>query len=183
MIVLAGASASGKTEAAKLLASKYGITKVITTTTRPMRQNEVNGRDYFFVTKKEFEKMIQDGRFVEYTVYNGNMYGSTKDQISPDKCVVIDPAGLKAYISLRDPNIITFFLDSTEETRYKRMLERGDAEDCAKSRIEHDRKAFIKELLPIVDYHINTEILNVEEVADMIYKVYKEELLKKNKNK
>ena len=118
MIVLAGASASGKTEAAKVLASKYGITKVITTTTRPMRQNEVNGRDYFFVSKERFEEMIKDNLFVEYTNYNGNLYGSTKDQISPDKCVVIDPAGLKAYISLHDPNIITFFLDSTEETRY-----------------------------------------------------------------
>ena len=183
MIVLAGASASGKTEAAKVLASKYGITKVITTTTRPMRQNEVNGRDYFFVTPERFEEMIKEGRFVEYTNYNGHMYGSTKDQISSDKCVVIDPAGLRAYISLHDPNIITFFLDSKEETRYKRMLERGDSEENAKSRIDHDKKAFVSELIPVVDYHINTEVLNVEEVADMIYKVYKEELLKKNKNK
>lgn len=183
MIVLAGASASGKTEAAKVLASKYGITKVITTTTRPMRQNEVNGRDYFFITKERFEEMIKEGRFVEYTVYNGNLYGSTKDQISSDKCVVIDPAGLKAYISLNDPNIITFFLDSTEETRFKRMLERGDSKESALNRIEHDKVAFVSELLPIVDYHINTEIFNVEEVADMIYKVYKEELVKKNKNK
>ena len=183
MIVLAGASASGKTEAAKVLASKYGITKVITTTTRPMRQNEVNGRDYFFVSKERFEEMIKDNLFVEYTNYNGNLYGSTKDQISPDKCVVIDPAGLKAYISLHDPNIITFFLDSTEETRYKRMLERGDSKESALNRIEHDKVAFVSELLPIVDYHINTEIFNVEEVADLIYKVYKEALMKKNKNK
>ena len=183
MIVLAGASASGKTEAAKVLASKYGITKVITTTTRPMRQNEVNGRDYFFVSKERFEEMIKDNLFVEYTNYNGNLYGSTKDQISPDKCVVIDPAGLKAYISLHDPNIITFFLDSTEETRYKRMLERGDSKESALNRIEHDKVAFVSELLPIVDCHIITEIFNVEEVADLIYKVYKEALMKKNKNK
>ena len=74
MIVLAGASASGKTEAAKLLASKYGITKVITTTTRAMRNGEVNGRDYFFVDRDTFKKMIEEGRFVEYTEYNGNLY-------------------------------------------------------------------------------------------------------------
>ena len=183
MIVLAGASASGKTEAAKRLASKYGITKVITTTTRPMRQGEVNGRDYFFVTRERFEEMIKEGRFVEYTNYNGNLYGSTKDQIASDKCVVIDPAGLKAYISLKDPNIITFFLDSSEETRYKRMLERGDSIENVKNRIEHDKKAFVEELLPVVDYHINTEIFNVEEVADLIYKVYHEEMIKKEKNK
>ena len=85
MIVLAGASASGKTEVAKELAKKYGITKVITTTTRAMRVNEIHGRDYFFVSKEEFERMVQDGRFVEYTVFNENLYGSTKDQIRPNK--------------------------------------------------------------------------------------------------
>ncbi len=183
MIVLAGASASGKTEAAKVLATKYGITKVITTTTRGMRQNEIDGRDYFFVNEEKFQKMIENDEFVEFTTYNGHRYGSTKAQIAPDKCVVIDPAGLRAYISLHDPNIITFFLDSSEETRFKRMLERGDPIEAATSRIEHDKKAFVKELLPIVDYHINTEIFNVEEVADLIYKIYKEAIMKKNKNK
>lgn len=183
MIVLAGASASGKTEAAKRLANKYGITKVITTTTRPMRNGEVNGRDYFFVSREEFEKMIKEDRFVEYTNYNGYLYGSTKDQIAPDKCVVIDPAGLKAYIALGDKNIITFFLDSSEETRFKRMLERGDSLDNVKNRIAHDKVAFVEDLLPVVDYHINTEIFNVDEVADLIYKVYKESLLKKKKNR
>ncbi len=183
MIVLAGASASGKTEAAKLLASKYGITKVITTTTRPMRVNEVNGKDYFFVDKETFLKMIKEDRFVEYTEYNGYLYGSTKDQIASDKCVVIDPAGLRAYIGLHDPNIITFFLDSSEETRYKRMIERGDKIENIKSRIEHDKKAFIKETLPVVDYHINTEMFNVEEVADLINKVYKEAIYKRKINK
>lgn len=183
MIVLAGASASGKTEAAKLLASKYGITKVITTTTRPMRKGEVNGKDYFFVDKKTFLEMIKDNKFVEYTEYNGYLYGSTKDQISSDKCVVIDPAGLRAYIALKDPNIITFFLDSSEETRYKRMLERGDKMENVISRIEHDKKAFVEESLPVVDYHINTELFNVEEVADLINRVYKEQIRKRNKNK
>ena len=172
MIVLAGASASGKTEVAKELAKKYGITKVITTTTRKMRVNEVNGRDYFFVTKERFEEMIKEGRFVEYTIFNGNYYGSTKDQIAPSKCVVIDPAGLKAYIALNDPNIVAFFLDCEEETRYKRMLARGDDPEDAKKRVEHDRYAFKPENIADVDYHIDSENFNVEEVTDYIYRKY-----------
>lgn len=174
MIVLAGASASGKTEVAKELAKKYGITKVITTTTRNMRTGEVNGRDYFFVTKEQFEEMISAGRFVEYTFYNGNLYGSTKDQIAPNKCVVIDPAGLRAYISLNDPKIVTFFLDSEEETRFKRMLLRGDNEEVAKNRIAHDRLAFKPENIADVDFHIDSENFDVEEVTDMLYKKYLE---------
>ena len=174
MIVLAGASASGKTEVAKELAKKYGITKVITTTTRKMRVNEVNGRDYFFVSKEVFEQMVQDGKFVEYTVFNENLYGSTKDQIAPNKCVVIDPAGLRAYIALNDPSIVTFFLDSEEETRFKRMLLRGDDETDAKRRVEHDRLAFKPENIADVDYHIDSENFNIEEVTDHIYKKYYE---------
>ena len=172
MIVLAGASASGKTEVAKVLAAKYGITKIVTTTTRDKRIGEVNGIDYFFVTKEQFEKMIIEDRFVEYTLYNGQMYGSTKDQIANDKCVVIDPKGLKAYIALNDPNIVTFFLDSKEETRYARMLQRGDNPEDAKRRIEHDRTAFKPENVADVDYHADSENFNVEEVTDYIYKKY-----------
>ena len=180
MIVLAGASASGKTEAAKELAKSFGVTKVITTTTRKMRIGEVDGRDYFFVSKERFQEMIKEGRFVEYTVYNDNYYGSTKDQIAHDKCVVIDPAGLKAYIALNDPDIVTFFLDSLEETRFKRMLLRGDKEEDAKRRIEHDKKAFHPSNIADVDFHIDSETKTIEEVAALVYEKYKETIRKRN---
>ena len=174
MIVLAGASASGKTEVAKELAKKYGITKV-----RKMRVGETNGKDYFFVSKEKFELMLQEGRFVEHTLYNENLYGSTKDQIMPNRCVVIDSAGLRAYIALNDPTIVTFFLDSNEETRFKRMLLRGDKEEDAKKRVTHDRLAFRPENIADVDFHINSETHSVEEVTDDVYNKYMETLKKR----
>lgn len=172
MIVLSGASASGKTEVAKMLAAKYNIVKVITTTTRPMRINEINGKDYFFVTVEEFHKMEKEGRFVETTQYNGNFYGSTKDQIADSKCIVVDLAGLKKYIELGDNRVITFFLESKEETRHKRMLSRGDDPEIAKKRIDHDRIAFSKENIPVVDFYIESEVSDVETVCDTIYNIY-----------
>ena len=172
MIVLAGASASGKTEVAKLLAKKYGIVKIITTTTRDKRVGEEDKRDYFFITKDEFERKIQAGDFVEYTFYNGNLYGSTKDQIADNKCVVIDPAGLRSYIALDNPTIMTFFLEADEETRRKRMLERGDGEEKVASRIAHDRELFKKENIVKVDYIIDSNSHNIEEVTDIIYNYY-----------
>ena len=176
MIVLAGASASGKTEVAKELAKKYGITKVITTTTRKMRNGEVNGRDYFFVTKEEFERMLQDGRFVEHTFYNDNLYGSTKDQIAPNKCVVIDPAGLRAYIALNDPTIITFFLDTDEDVRYQRMILRKDEVELAKKRIINDRIAFNEANLSKVDYVVESDKLAIDELSQKIYELYQNHL-------
>ena len=173
MIVLAGASASGKTEVAKFLAKKYGITKIVTTTTREKRKNEVDGVDYFFVSKERFLEMIKEGRFVEFTSYNGNYYGSTKDQIAKDKCVVIDPEGLRSYIALNDPSIMTFFLEATEQTRHDRMIFRGDDFDKIESRIANDRVAFRKENIATVDYIIDSNAPHsVEEVTDTIYRLY-----------
>ncbi|MBR2506184.1 MAG: guanylate kinase [Bacilli bacterium] len=176
MIVLAGPSASGKTEVAKYLASHFNLTKIITTTTRPMRKGEVDGRDYFFVTIEKFNEMVENDEFVEYTVYNGNMYGSTKDQIDNNKCVVIDPIGLKAYVALNDPNIVTFYLKASEKIRYKRMIERGDSIENAKQRILNDKVAFNKKHMCDVDFKINSENTTIEEVSNEIYQKYLEKI-------
>lgn len=178
MIVLSGASASGKTEVAKMLATKYGITKVITTTTRDKRLGEVDGKDYFFVSKETFEKMLKENKFVEFTIYNGNYYGSTKDQVSDDKCIVIDPVGLRSYSALKNSNIITMILDATEETRFKRMIVRGDPLEKAKERISNDRIIFSPKNIPPVNFHIESETSNVEEVADVVYEKYMDMLKK-----
>ena len=181
MIVLAGASASGKTEVAKMLAKKYGIVKVITTTTRQKRYGEVDNRDYFFVSKEEFERKIHAGDFVEYTLYNGHLYGSTKDQIADNKCVVIDPAGLRSYIALNNPSIVTFFLEADEDTRKDRMLFRGDDLDKIESRIINDRIAFKEENVATCDYRINSNnSRSIEQVADEIYTFYIAEQKKRN---
>ena len=172
MIVLSGASASGKTEAAKMLMSKYGITKAITTTTRSMRHNEKNGRDYFFVTKQRFEEMIKEDLFVEHTLYNGNYYGSTKDQIADNRSVVIDLEGLKSYSKLNDKRIVTFYLSTSEEVRYKRMLERGDNKIDAEKRLENDRFLHSPEKIPPVNFKIDSENKTIEQVADEIYRLY-----------
>lgn len=173
MIVLAGASASGKTEIAKLLAKKYGITKVITTTTRDLRVHETNGIDYFFVTKEHFEEMLRQDKFVEHTIYNGNYYGSTKDQIASNKCIVIDPAGLRAYVSLNDPTIVVFYLNCSEHIRKQRMVDRGDEEAKIISRLAHDRNIFTKENIGKVDFHVNNETNNINDVCDEIYRLYR----------
>ncbi len=172
MIVLSGASASGKTEAAKMLTQKYGIVKAITTTTRSMRCNEVNGRDYFFVSKEQFEQMIKEDQFVEHTLYNGNYYGSTKNQIADNKSVVIDLEGLKSYSALNDKRIVTFYLSTSEDVRFRRMLERGDSEENAKQRIENDRRIFASNQIPPVDFKIDSENKTIEQVADEVYRLY-----------
>lgn len=176
MIVLSGASASGKTEVAKILAAKYGLVKVITTTTRPMRVGEVDGKDYFFITKERFEELIRLDAFVEFTIYNGNYYGSLKSQVGDDKCIVTDAQGLKTYSHLNDKRVVTFFLNAEENTRLFRMLERGDSESDAYKRIKNDKHVFNPSKLVKVNYKIDSESLNLEQMADQIYNLYIKEL-------
>lgn len=172
MIILVGASASGKTEVAKALAKKYNIVKVITTTTRQKRINEEDGKDYFFVSKEQFLDLIKKDAFVEYTIYNGNYYGSRKDQIADNKCVVVDPNGLDAYKKLKNKSLFSIALLASENTRYQRMINRGDKIEDAKNRIKKDQIEFAIEKLHDADEIIDTEKYSIEEVCDLVYQKY-----------
>ena len=172
MLVLSGASASGKTEVAHVIAKKYGFQRVITVTTREKRQGEVDGVDYFFVTKEQFLQLIKEDKLVEYTVYNNNYYGSKKDEIKDNKILVIDSEGLKSYIALNNPSIITFALIADSETRKKRMIARGDKQEDVERRIASDRTVFSKTNLKGVNFFIENIHCTLDETADDIYKKY-----------
>jgi guanylate kinase len=172
MIILTGASASGKTEVAKRLASKYGIKKAITTTSRLPRLNEHDGVDYFFVTNEEFLKRLEANHFVEHTLYNNHYYGTGKDQIDQKKCVVVDPNGLKSFIKLNDPSIVSFYFVASEANRELRMQKRGDKEEDITKRLLGDRIDFASDKIPTTDFVIDTDYQNIEEVADQVYLKY-----------
>lgn len=172
MIILVGASASGKTEVAKLLAKKYGIVKAITHTTRPMRKGEQNGVDYFFVSKREFERLLSKNAFVEHTLYNDNYYGCSKAQIADGKAVIVDPNGLKAFKNLNNKRIISFLMYADENIRLKRMLSRGDDENNAKSRILNDKTDFSFSNIGKTDFVIDTSKASIDKIADDVYRKY-----------
>ena len=172
MLVISGASASGKTEVAHIISKKYGLTRVITVTTREKRVGEVDGVDYFFVSREDFLKLIKEDKLVEYTEYNGNLYGSRKDQIADDHILVIEASGLKAYIALNDPSIITFALTANAKIREERMKCRGDKECDIEKRLKSDRTVFSKTNLKGVNYFIENNTASLDELADDIYDKY-----------
>ena len=181
MIVLTGASASGKTVTALDLQKRHGLIKAITTTTREKRVGETDGVEYFFISKEEFQKRLAENRFVEHSLYNGNYYGCGVDQISDNKIVVLDPNGLHSFLKLKDKNIVSFLLIADESTRKSRMASRGDKEANIKQRIENDVNDFSLEKIGKVDFVINTENYTIEEVSDLIYKLYTEKLKKESR--
>jgi len=79
LIVLSSPSGGGKTTLChRLLAWDPNIRRVITCTTRTPRAGEEDGRDYFFLTREEFERRIAAGDFLEHAQYNGNYYGTPR---------------------------------------------------------------------------------------------------------
>lgn len=85
LIIISGPSGVGKgTIVKKILSMDSALALSISSTTRPKREGEVNGREYFFLTKEEFIKNIHKNNFAEYAEYAGNYYGtsySTIDEI------------------------------------------------------------------------------------------------------
>lgn len=176
MIILCGASASGKTVTALELQKKYGLSKAITTTTREKRVGETNGVEYFFISKEEFQKRLSENKFVESSLYNGNYYGCGIDQVADDKVVVLDPNGLHSFMKLKNRNIVTFLLIADENTRRQRMMSRGDKLENISQRISNDIVDFSEEKIGKVDFIIKTTDKTIEQIADLIYDCYKKKI-------
>ncbi len=176
MLILVGPSASGKTQIVKILREKYGLNKMVTYTSRTMRPGEKEGIDYFFLTKEEFEKRINEGFFIEYVVYNGNYYGTALSQVSSDKVVILEPTGLKHYINkIRDDVKVAFLRCSTEIVRI-RMKERGDDPEVIKKRLLLDGEVFNKDVMKLADWVIDTSASNIYDNALEIYLLYKDNI-------
>src|SRR5690606_6505313 len=77
LLSISGPSGVGKTTICKRLVERLDAFLSVSATTRPRRDNEVDGRDYHFISREEFERRIQRGEFLEYAhVYAGNCYGT-----------------------------------------------------------------------------------------------------------
>ena len=179
MVILVGASASGKTEVARLLERRYGIKKATTTTSRLPRVGEKDGVDYFFVSGEAFERLIADNRLIEHAVYNGNYYGCGKDQAAENRSVVLDPNGLVHFLSLGDKGIVTFYLTAEEATRAARMRGRGDRKEDIEKRLQNDRVEFAPGKIHSTDFTIKTDGRSIEDITDEVYGLYMEELKKR----
>jgi len=179
MIILVGASASGKTELSKRLRTEFGMRKAITFTTRPPRPGERDGIDYHFVSDADFELLKKRGEFIESTVYDGHPYGSSKKEIDDDKVVIVDTNGLEAYLALDDPSLVAFFLKATIKTREARMRGRGDDVSDIKRRLEDDKARFSPDKVKKCHFVVKTDGKKIGDIADEVYWKYVEELKKR----
>lgn len=181
-ILIAGPSASGKTRIAHTLLKKHpSSTKLITTTTRQPRAGEIHGRDYFFVSREEFEKGIREGGFLEYADVYGNLYGSSRKSLEDAQkkfdhvFAVIDVQGVRSIKSTL-PEAFSIFIrpGSLEEIRQRLIGRKSDlsAEELDKRMMtaEHELS-----LAPTFDAVIENIEGRFDETIERIAKIIESE--------
>jgi guanylate kinase len=149
-VVLSGPSGSGKTTIVDRLLdrSPVKLVKSVSATTRPPRKNEVDGRNYYFLTENEFARRRERGDFLECAEVHGtgNWYGTLKSEVERAgrlggwALLEIDVQGAQ-QIMQKHPRALTIFLRTSSEEEYeKRLRGRGtDAEEVIQRRLANAR--------------------------------------------
>lgn len=146
LIIFSAPSGSGKTTIVRHLLTKYtNLGFSISACTRDRRgRNEVDGKDYYFLTPDDFKKKIDDGAFVEWEeVYPGGYYGTLKSEIerlwAEGKHVIFDvdvKGGLKLKEYFQDRALAIFVKAPSEQAIKERLMSRGtETEDSLSKRL------------------------------------------------
>ena len=167
MIVLSSPSGAGKTTLTRMLSEKNDNFIIsISHTTRIPRNNEVNGKDYFFVDKKEFQELIKNNCFIEHATVFNNLYGTMKKPVIKDlskgKNVLfdIDWQGAEQIKKKKlDFKLITLFILPPSSKELKERLHNREKRDDVM--IDERMSQFKNDILHWKDYDyvvINNEL-------------------------
>jgi len=177
VVVISGPSGVGKgTICAEVARRMHQVYINISATTRQKAPSEVNGRDYFFVTKDEFEKLKSEGKLLEYAEVFGNMYGSPRDEVdkalSDDRIVLlqIDVQGGKSVKRIYPDSVLIFIFPPDRRELERRLAGRGrDSKETADRRLNWSANE-IAEAEKFYDYKVINDNLEkaVSEVIEII---------------
>ena len=149
ILILTGKTCSGKNAVSDKLINEHGFHRVITYTTRPMRNGEVNGETYHFVNTDDFMQKMKSGFFAEWKAYTTTegvwYYGTAMEDLekADDKTVVIlTPDGYRDIKGKVDCKVVSIYLYANNATIKKRLMVRGDDPKEAERRVLHDNEDF-----------------------------------------
>lgn len=167
VLLLVGASGSGKTTIANELSKKYRLKQLMSYTTRPKRSDDEIG--HIFIEESE---MPDKKDMVAYTYYDKNHYFATTEQVENSDIYVIDPEGIKYfrehYKGNKIPKVV--YIDVDAISRFDRMTHRGDSILDAIKRIEHDKRAFRD-----IDYDVKIKNDILSECVAEIFNYFNEQ--------
>ncbi len=172
IVILSSPSGAGKTTLVKKISFRKKFKISISHTTRKPRANEKNGRDYFFVNKKKFLKLIKNNKFLEYAKVFKNYYGSLKETViqnlvnGENVIFDIDWQGTEQIKKkkLKFKIITIFILPPSKKELFKRLLKREQKDKkIAKERMRQFKKD--------VKHWINYDFAVINDKVEKCYKL------------
>ncbi|MFA5629728.1 MAG: guanylate kinase [Dehalococcoidales bacterium] len=184
LLVLSGPSGVGKDAVLhRLKTMNFPITHITTMTTRPRRPKERDGVDYNFVTKKEFQKLIEDNELLEWANVYGNFYGvpkqAVRDALSAgnDTIIKIDVQGAATIKKILPEAIFIFLAPLTlQELIDRLMLRNTESEENRLLRIETVKEEMTK--VDMFDYIAVNEHGQIDRVVDELRTIITAEKMK-----
>lgn len=181
LVLFSGPSGVGKDTVLEIVLNKdTSLQKSVSCTTRGIRENEIDGKDYYFITVPEFEEMIENHEVLEFTRYGQNFYGTPKAPIdkwlSEGKTVIlkIEVEGASNIKKLYPDSVGIFIMPPSMEVLEQRLRSRGTEDEAdikkrleiAQSEIGHSK---------VYDYLVVNDDLEKtsENVLDILHKLYK----------
>ena len=144
LIIVSGPSGSGKSTVTKIVKDKLNIPLSISATTRNPRDGEIDGKDYFFLSKEEFKNKIANDEFYEYAEVHGNYYGTLKKTVEEnlDKglnvILEIDVQGALIAKEKKKDAVLVFFRTKDMDILEKRLRDRKtDSEEVIQTRLKN----------------------------------------------
>ena len=182
LVILSGVAGAGKDTIKKELIKRMNnVESLPSFTSRPMREGDIEGGTYHFVTKEEFEQMIEKKEFYEYDVHHNHYYGTSRkllnDKIKSGKIIVkdIDVNGTEHLKELlgQDTKIVTIFLRVPKEELKRRLEERIDKPSPAEIMLRLNRFDYEESRIDLYDYVLKND--NLEKTVQIIMTILENE--------
>lgn len=180
LVVISGPSGVGKGTVRKALFEmpEQNFVYSVSMTTRKMRPGEVDGKDYYFVSREEFEQKIKDGKLLEHAEFVGNYYGTPLDKVNEqlelgkEVILEIEVEGAAQVREKCKDAVFIFLAPPGKAALYNRLINRGtETEEVIQERIAKANREF--KIAFKYDYIvINDEVVNA---ADRIMAIIRAE--------
>ncbi len=177
IVILSSPSGGGKTSLTRKLLKKHkrdGWTFSISVTTRPMRPNEKDGREYHFRSRKEFAKIRRRGNFAESCVVHGHLYGTPREPIEKiyqKGGVILLDVDVKGAFKIKKafPQAVSIFIVPPSTKELRRRLKARGTETAEQLKIRLNRSLAEMELFRRFDYTvINDDLDEATKLVDCI---------------